>query len=79
MKYSLKLIDLIDRPILSTAYAEEFLNKMTNEEISLWEKETELILIEGGVKPTFPEWNVAYLSKTIDCDILYKCLKLGDL
>jgi len=75
--YSLTLEELISRPVLRSDNACEFLNKMTNEEIRQFEIEVDANLIEEGIPQTFPEWNVAFLVKTIDRSILYELIKLG--
>ena len=72
MKYSISLDELIARPIIRKDHAEEFLNKMTDEEIGQWEKETVQMLDDGSIKPEFPEYNAAFLAKTIDQEILYE-------
>lgn len=75
MEYSITLEELIKRPIIRNDKPEEFLNKMTVEEIEQWEAETEVILLQEGVKKIFPDWNAAFLARTIDRSILYSILK----
>ena len=75
MEYSLKLMELINRPIIRNDKSCEFLNKMTDEEIKTWEKEIEQNLIEEGVPQKFPEWNAAFLAKEIDYEIMYEIFK----
>lgn len=53
----------------------EFLNKMTNEEIFKWEHEVDMILEKEGIERKFPNYNAAFLAKTIDRQILYNLLK----
>jgi hypothetical protein len=76
MEYSITIQELIKRPIIRNDKAEEFLNKMTDEEIHQWEKEVEKILLGEGVVQRFPDWNVEFLAKTIDRGILYELFKL---
>ena len=76
MEYTLKIEELIKRPIIRSDNAEEFLNKMTDEEIRQWEKEVEDNLLEAGVVQKFPDWNAEFLAKTIDRAILYNLFKL---
>jgi hypothetical protein len=76
MEYSITIQELIKRPIIRNDKAEEFLNKMTDEEIHQWEKEVEQILFGEGVVQKFPDWNVEFLAKTIDRGILYELFKL---
>lgn len=76
MEYSITIEELIKRPIIRNDNSEEFLNKMTDEEIKQWEKEVELNLLEEGVVQKFPDWNAAFLAKTIDRGILYNLFKL---
>ena len=75
MKYTLKIEELIKRPIIRNDRPEEFLNKMTDEEIEQWEKEVEQNLMQEGVDKKFPDWNAAFLAKTIDRGILYSLFK----
>jgi len=66
------LKNFVKRPIIRNDTAEEFLNKMTDDEI----KEIEEELIKKGVPKKFPEWNSAYLAKIIDIGILYTIIKM---
>ncbi len=75
MKYTIGIEELIKRPIIRNDRPEEFLNKMTDEEIKQWEKEVELILLEEGTVQKFPDWNAAFLAKSIDRGILYDLFK----
>jgi len=45
---------------------------MTDEEYKIWEEETSLILESEGVERTFPSWNAAFLSKSVDMSVMYK-------
>jgi len=77
MRYTITINELITRPIIRNDHPEEFLNKMTDDEINVWEKEVDQILIEEGVPKIFPDWNAAILAKSIDMEILYNILKLN--
>ena len=74
MKHTISMQELICRPIIRNDNPEDFLNKMTDEEIKQWKFETEESLIEEGILRKFPDWNAAYLTKVIDAGILYKLL-----
>lgn len=73
MEHTIKIEELIKRPIIRNDKSEEFLNKMTDDEIRQWENEVKQNLLEQGVVQKFPDWNVAFLAKSIDTSILYKC------
>jgi hypothetical protein len=75
MEYTISIQELIKRPIIRNDKPEEFLNKMTDQEINQYEKEIEQILSEEKVNKIFPDWNAAFLAKTIDRGILYKLFK----
>ena len=70
--------ELIARPIIRNDNVYEFLNKMTDEEIDQWDKEVAEILKEEKVPEIFPDWNAAYLAKTIDRQILYELFLEGN-
>lgn len=76
MKYTIGIEELVKRPIIRNDRPEEFLNKMTNEEIRQWEIEVEQSLLEEGVVKKFPDWNSAFLAKSIDMGILYNLFKM---
>lgn len=71
----MKIHELISRPIIRNDQSEEFLNKMSDNEIMQWEMEISQSLIADGVKQQFPEWNAAFLSKLIDWSIMYDIIK----
>lgn len=77
MEYTIKITELVNRPIIRNDHIEEFLNKMTDEEIREWEEEVDNILVEEGVDRKFPDWNSAFLGKTIDRMILYNLFVLS--
>lgn len=75
IKYSITIKELLERPIIRNDYNEEWMNKMTDEELSKFEKESYQICIENGTPEKFPDINAACLSKHIDRNILYELLK----
>jgi hypothetical protein len=72
MKHTLKIGELIKKPIIRNDNAYEFLNKMTDKEIKQWDKETVQMLKDEKVPEVFPDWNSAYLAKLIDAQIIYE-------
>ena len=79
MKYTIGIKELIKRPIIRNDQSEEYLNKMTYEEILQWEAEIDQSLLAAGVDKKFPDWNAAFLGKIIDRSILYDLMKLGEI
>jgi len=75
MAYTIGIEELIKRPIIRNDKPEEFLNKMTDDEIRQWEIEVEQTLLKEGVVQKFPDWNAAFLAKSIDRGILYNLFK----
>lgn len=75
MEYTIGIEDLVKRPIIRNDRPEEFLNKMTDDEIRQLEIEVEQNLLEEGVAQKFPDWNASFSSKIIDRCILYNLLK----
>jgi 16S rRNA C967 or C1407 C5-methylase (RsmB/RsmF family) len=78
MEYTVKIGELIARPLIRNDQTYDFLNKMTDEEIDQWDKEVAEMLKEEKVPEIFPDWNAAYLAKLIDRQILYDLFLLGD-
>lgn len=76
--YSISLKELLERPIIRTDFDEEWMNKMTDEELKQFDKETYQLCLEGGTPEQYPDINSACLSKHIDRCILYKLLKECD-
>ncbi|MFW6246726.1 MAG: nucleoside 2-deoxyribosyltransferase [bacterium] len=76
MTHKISIRELIERPIIRDDSWLEYLNKMTDIEISEFEKEIETILENEGVEKKFPDWNQSYLSKIVDRDILYNTFNL---
>jgi hypothetical protein len=73
--YSITINDLIDRPIIRNEFNEEWMNKMTDEELTQFDKESYQICLEDGTPEKYPDINAACLSKHIDRSILYNILK----
>ena len=73
--YSITINDLIDRPIIRNEFNEEWMNKMTDEELTQFDKESYQICLEDGTPEKYPDINAACLSKHIDRAILYNILK----
>jgi hypothetical protein len=78
MKYSLTILELIDRPIIRNDRPEEWMNKMTDEEEAIWDKEARAMCIAEGTPQKFPDMNAAHLAKSIDRGILYSLIKMGE-
>lgn len=74
--YSITVTELINRPIIREDFGEEWMNKMTDIEISQWDKETYAIIESEGIAG-YPAVNAAHLSKHIDRSLLYKLFKEG--
>ncbi len=74
MSYTISIEELIKRPLIRNDHSEEWLNKMSDTEIKVFEKEAELILLSKGVKKQFPKWNSEFLSLIIDRSIIYRLL-----
>ena len=75
MRYSITLNELLDRPIIRHDFDEEWMNKMTDEELSQFDNESYKMCIEEGIEEKYPDINAACLSKHIDRSILYKLFK----
>jgi adenosine deaminase len=75
IKYSITIQELLERPIIRNDYFEEWMNKMTDDELNEFEKESYQICIKNGTPEKFPDINAACLSKHIDRNTLYELLK----
>lgn len=75
MEYSITIQEIIKRSIIRNDFDEEWMNKMTDEELSQFDKESYKICIEEGTVEKYPDINAACLSKHIDRGILYNLLK----
>ena len=76
MEYSITIQELIKRPIIRSDFDEEWMNKMTDEELSQFDEETYKMCIDDGTPEKYPDINAAHLSKHIDRGILYNLFKL---
>lgn len=77
--YSITIQELLERPIIRNEFDEEWMNKMTDDELNQFDKETYQMCIENGTPEKVPDINAACLSKHIDRNILYKLLKQGNI
>jgi hypothetical protein len=75
-QYTLSVRELIDRPIIREDFNEEWMNKMTDDEINQWDVETYAMLKDEGITE-YPDVNGAHLSKHIDRGILYELFKIA--
>ena len=75
IKYSITIQELLERPIIRNDYNEEWMNKMTDEELNQFDEETYQICIQEQTPENYPDINAACLSKHIDRNILYELLK----
>ncbi len=73
-EYTNSVRELIDRPIIREDFNEEWMNKMTDDEINQWDMETYAMLKDEGITE-YPDVNGAHLSKHIDRGILYELFK----
>ena len=76
MEYTIKIQELVNRPIVRNDKHFEFLNKMTDDEIELYESELYQIIKNDMIIDKNVEYNILYLSKIFDRDILYNLFKL---
>jgi hypothetical protein len=74
--YSIKIAELLERPIIRNDFEEEWMNKMTDDELSQFDKESYQICLDEGVEEKYPDINAACLSKHIDRGILYKVMQM---
>ena len=77
MEYSISLEELLQRPIIRNDFDEEWMNKMTDDELDQFDKESYQICLEEGTPEKFPDINSACLAKHIDRGILYNILEMG--
>lgn len=78
-RYSITIQELLERPIIRNDYDEEWMNKMTDEELNQFDRESYQICIEEGTSEKYPDINTACLSRHIDRCILYKCMQIGSM
>jgi hypothetical protein len=77
--YTITIQELLERPIIRNEFDEEWMNKMTDDELNQFDKETYQMCIDEGTPSIYPDMNAAHLSKHIDRNILYKLLKQGNI
>lgn len=78
-KFTISITELLKRPIIRNDFEGEnleWMNKMTDEEISQYNDEVYQICLDEGTPNSFPELNVAHMTKTIDRGILYRLFKM---
>ena len=75
-QYITSVRELVDRPIIREDFNEEWMNKMTDDEINQWTEETYAMLREEGITED-SDLNSAHLSKYIDRGILYELFKMA--
>jgi len=75
IQYSISVTKLIERPIIRDDFEEEWMNKMTDDEIAQWHEEAYAMCKADGLYKT-PEINACHLAKHIDRGILYKLFKM---
>jgi hypothetical protein len=73
--YTISIQELIERPLIRNDYNEEWMNKMTDDELDQFDRESYEMCLENGTPEKYPDINAACLSKHIDRRILYKILK----
>ena len=73
--YSITIQELLQRPIIRNEFNEEWMNKMTDEELAQFDKESYQFCLNEGVQEKYPDINAACLSKHIYRTILYNILK----
>jgi len=79
MAYTIGVQELLERPVIRDDFSDndEWMNKMTDEEIKQWDNEVYQSMREDGVPEKYPEWNTTYMAKVIDRGILYKLFKMA--
>jgi hypothetical protein len=76
MEYTLSVLELIKKPIIRNDFNEEWMNKMTDDELSQFDKESYEFCLQEGTLEKYPDITAAHLAKYIDRGILYKLFKL---
>lgn len=77
--YTISIKELLERPIIRVDFNEEWMNKMTDEELSQFDRESYQFCLNEGASEKYPDINAACLSKHIDRTILYKLMKENKL
>lgn len=80
MEYATKIKEqikeLIERPVIRNDFNEEWMNKMTDEEIDQFEKESyQMCLEKGGPDADSEEIITKWVANYIDRGILYELFK----
>lgn len=73
--YTITIQDLLERPIIRSDFEDEWMNKMTDEELSQFDEESYQLCLEEGIPEKYPDINAACISKHIDRGILYEIIK----
>ena len=71
MNYTITIEELIERPIIRNDFKEEWMNKITDDELSQFNNESYQLCLEEGTVAKYPNINAIYLCKQIDRGILY--------
>jgi len=75
MAYSLVLHALVFRPIIRKDMPEEFLNKMTDEELLVWYDELRVEFMKQGVDESMPRWKLMFEEKVKERKDIYELFK----
>jgi hypothetical protein len=78
--YTISIIELLDRPIIRNDQQYEWMNKMTDEELDNWQKESIEIIKDTteNYEVYNGNWMLDLISKHIDRDILYRIMKMDE-
>ncbi len=75
--YSISIQELIKRPLIRNNHADEWMNKMTDEELNQFYDELDANLKNDGVPHRFPEFTAAMFAGIVDRGILYTLFKMS--
>lgn len=78
--YTITIDELLKRPVIRNDFGDEeweWMNKMTDEELSRMDEEIYAGLDSEGIHG-FPDRNAAHLAAQIDFGILYRLFKIQD-
>lgn len=76
MKYTTSIEELVERPIIRDDFDEEWMNKMTDEELDQFGEESYQMCLEKGDPDADPEEIIMMLGANyIDRGILYELFK----
>jgi membrane-bound ClpP family serine protease len=76
MEYTISIQELIERPMIRSDYNEEWLNKMTDYEITQFQNESYQMCLIEGINKQSSDIIHSCTTKFINRDILYKLFKL---